>query len=87
MFERASEEEKEPDGQMALPPDLTGMDDGELAERLLDRIRTGNIVDAEELEVSSERGLIRLEGFLPSEKSRKLLLQYLTDTLGMRASV
>ena len=74
MLERASEEEEEPAGQTALPPDLTGMDDGELAEWLLDRIRTGNIVAAEKLEFSSDRGLIRLEGFLPSEKSRKILL-------------
>jgi hypothetical protein len=85
MFKRASEDEEEPAGQTALSPDLTGMDDGELAERLLDRIRTGNIVAAEELEISSERGLIRLEGFLPSERSRKILLQHLADTLGTRA--
>jgi hypothetical protein len=50
MFERASEEEEEPAGQTAPPPNLTGLDDGELAERLLDRIRTGNVVAAEELE-------------------------------------
>jgi RNA polymerase-binding transcription factor DksA len=29
MFERASEEEEEPAGQTALPPNLTGMEDGE----------------------------------------------------------
>jgi hypothetical protein len=43
--------EKPSAGQTAVPPNLTGMDDGELAERLLDRIRTGNVVAAEELEI------------------------------------
>jgi hypothetical protein len=43
--------EKPSAGQTAVPSNLTGMDDGELAERLLDRIRTGNVVAAEELEI------------------------------------
>lgn len=70
-------------GDSTLPPELIDLDDADVAEWLQDRILAEGIVAAEELTVSCEDGIVRLEGFLPSEKSRQLLLGFLTDTIGI----
>jgi len=72
-------------GPIALPNELEGLEDGELASRVYDAIRYARIVAIEELRINCKHGVVRLTGYLPSEKEHRVLLQYLTDTLGITA--
>jgi len=76
-------ESAEEEGPVVLPEELDGLEDGELASRIYDAIRYARIVDTEELEITCIHGIVRLHGYLPSEKEHRVLLQYLADTLGI----
>lgn len=66
-----------------LPEELSGLDDEQLAERVSEYIQNDGRIPTEELNISSNRGVIRLSGYLPGEPSRELLLQILADRLGI----
>jgi len=67
-----------------LPPDLQNLDDDELAAHLSDLIREDGQVEMEELEINVRRGVVYLEGAVPSEPEHAILLNILTDVAGLQ---
>jgi DnaK suppressor protein len=74
----------EPQAGPALPPDLSLLDDGELAEHLTDVVREDGQVDMDELQICARSGVVVLEGALPSEAEHQILLNILTDVAGIQ---
>jgi len=70
-----------------LPPEYQGMSDAQLREAVYDVLRTDGRIELEELDIFSKEGTIYLEGALPSEKKRRLLLQILEDVVDLPAVV
>lgn len=70
-----------------LPPDLEILDDHELADYLAELIRDDGRIDAHELRISAQNGLVYLEGALPSEPQHQMLLNLLTDIAGVQEIV
>ena len=82
-----SEQESRASGAGALPPDLDMLDDQELAQNLGELIREDGRIDTHELNIGARSGVIYLEGALPSEPERQILLNVLTDVAGVREIV
>jgi RNA polymerase-binding transcription factor DksA len=53
-----------------LPPDLEILDDQELAGYLEELVREDGRIDMHELQISTQKGVVYLEGALPSEPER-----------------
>lgn len=68
-------------GQSALPPELRGLTDDQLVELMYERLRNDGRVELEELQISCSDGTVLLEGALPAETSRQVLLDLLDNTL------
>ncbi len=66
-----------------LPAELRGLEDEQLADRIREYIRIDARIPTEELEVSCHDGVAALKGYLPSEKTRQILLQVLEDSLDL----
>jgi len=62
-----------------LPPDLEGLSDHALCDRIRDRLKADGRVHMEELTISSRKGVIYLEGFLPDHIERQAMRQLLED--------
>jgi len=67
-----------------LDMDVKRMGDEALKAAILDRLRSDGRVEMEELGISVDRGRVMIKGSLPSETKHQMLLQFLTDTLGIR---
>jgi DnaK suppressor protein len=67
-----------------LPSDLAVLDDEELQEHLGELIREDKRIETQELQIGAQNGIIYLEGALPSEPERQILLNVLTDVAGIR---
>lgn len=67
-----------------VPPDLSLLDDGELVETIREHLREDGRVDLNELRVMCRRGVVHLDGHLPSETEHQILLNTLTDVLGLK---
>jgi RNA polymerase-binding transcription factor len=81
--EEAAGEDRPETGR--LPPDLDQLaDDGEVAERLREMIAEDGQVDMQELEIKVEKGVVFLEGAVPSEPEHQVLLRVLTDVAGVQ---
>jgi DnaK suppressor protein len=76
-------EENHPEGGR-LPPDLEGLDDEELAERLQEIVRSDGQVDMQELQIIARNHVVYLEGSVPSEPERAILANILTDVAGVQ---
>lgn len=61
--------------------------DDELREAILDELRTDGRVETEELVISTEDGVVYLEGLLPSEAKHQILLEILHDVLDIEEVV
>ena len=70
-----------------LPPDLDQLDDEELAAELIDMVRQDGQVDMEEIQLRARKGVIYLEGAIPSEQQRDILHNILTDVAGVQEIV
>jgi RNA polymerase-binding protein DksA len=66
-----------------VPPDLRLLSDRELAAYVREQVRQDGRVDLEELRLVCRHGVVHLEGALPSEAEHSMLLQLLTDVLGL----
>lgn len=75
-----------PEGHAAsgLPPDLQGLSDGDMERYVLGELEEDGRVDLDELTIGSRKGVVRLGGFLPSEEQRRILMEILLDTMGLR---
>jgi DnaK suppressor protein len=79
--------EEEPPASGSLPPDLELMDDEELQDHLRDLVSEDGQVDMHELQIIARNGVIHLDGALPSEPERAILLNILTDVAGVQEIV
>jgi DnaK suppressor protein len=66
-----------------IPPDLRLFSDRELEEYVRERVEEDGRVDMEELRLVCRHGVVHLEGALPSEAEHSILLQLLTDVIGL----
>lgn len=70
-----------------LPEDLNLLDDTELAEAIREQLKEDGRLDTEELRILCRNGVVHLSGALPSEAERQILLQIVTDLLGLKEVV
>ena len=71
----------------ALPEDLSLLDDAELAEAIREHLKEDGRIDTEELRILCRNGVVHLSGALPSEPEHQILLQIVTDILGLKEVV
>lgn len=70
-----------------LPPDLSLLSDEEIQEEIAEQVHVDGRVDMDELQIRCRNGVIFLEGALPSERERSILLQFVTDVMGIEEVV
>jgi DnaK suppressor protein len=66
----------------AVSEDDEEMADEEVVESILDELRSDGRVELDELDISSEGGVVYLNGLLPSETKHQILLEIVEDILG-----
>jgi DnaK suppressor protein len=69
--------------RIGLPEDFAGMSDPDIEEQLWSALEDDGRVELDELEIASHKGVIHLEGFLPSEEKHQILIQILQDELDL----
>lgn len=67
--------------------DLGLLTDGELEALIHERVKEDGRIDAEELRIVCREGVVYLYGALPSEKEHQVLMEILTDVLGLKEVV
>lgn len=75
----SGEEEENP----ALPPDLEGLQDDDILRYVLNELEEDGRVDLEEVTIECDRGVVHLDGFLPSEAQHQILLEIILDGIGI----
>ena len=70
-----------------LPGDFSFLSDGELGTHIHEMVKEDGRIDTVELRIRCRKGVIYLYGTLPSEKERHMLLEILTDVLGLKELV
>lgn len=70
-------------GETGLPPNYSGMSDEDMQIFILEKLRNDGRVELEELEITVDSGTVYLDGTLPGDVSREILLEILQDTLGI----
>ena len=70
-----------------LPEEYQNLSDEELQEEILEHLRADGRIDLEELKVTCRRGIVYLEGAIPSEGEHQIGLQILTDVLGLASII
>ena len=63
------------------------LDDVELAEAIREHLKEDGRIDSEELRILCRNGVVHLSGALPSEPEHQILLQIVTDILGLKEVV
>jgi RNA polymerase-binding transcription factor DksA len=71
----------------ALPEEYRNMGDEELTALIVEHLRNDGRIDLDELTISCRRGMVYLEGLLPDEGEHQILLQMLTDVMGLTSVV
>ena len=79
--------EAESPAAVPVPEDLSLLDDTELATAIREQLKEDGRVDAEELRIVCRNGAVHLSGVLPSETEHQILLQIVTDVLGLKEIV
>jgi RNA polymerase-binding transcription factor len=70
-----------------VPGDLNLLDDSELAEAIREHLKEDGRIDGDELRIICREGVVHLSGVLPSETEHQILLQVVTDVLGLKEVV
>jgi len=70
-----------------LPDEYKDLTDGEVEKTILEKLRYQGGVDSQELEIRCRKGVIYLEGALPSKAEHGTLIQTLTDVMGFPSVV
>lgn len=71
----------------ALPDEYRNLDDEEMRMAIVEQLFNDKRVDLEELEISCLKGVVYLKGSLPGKKEHHILLQILTDVMGLTSIV
>lgn len=80
-------QEEEPKHARHVPAELSIMTDLELQTLIMDKLRDDGRVDLEELRVVCRHGIVYLDGALPSEAERSVVLQIVQDVIGIEEVV
>jgi RNA polymerase-binding transcription factor DksA len=83
----APPEEAETPSIAPVPEDLSLLDDSELAGVIREHLKEDGRIDTEELRIVCRKGIVHLSGVLPSEAEHLIVLQIVTDVLGLREVV
>ena len=75
---------KEPEHSSAYYQNLN---DRDLKLSILDNLKNDGRLDLEELEISCRKGVVYLEGIIPSEIEHQILLRTLTDVMGFSSLI
>ena len=67
--------------------DLSLLSDSELETAIRERIKEDGRVDTEEMRIACRRGVVHLYGALPSKEEHCILLDLVTDVLGLKEVV
>jgi RNA polymerase-binding protein DksA len=70
-----------------VPPDLSTFSDQELEQYVREQVREDGRIDTDEVRIVCRHGVVHVEGALPSEVEHSILLQLLTDVLGLEEIV
>jgi RNA polymerase-binding protein DksA len=70
-----------------VPQDLSLLDNAEVATAIREHLKEDGRVDTEELRIFCRNGVVHLSGVLPSEAEHQILLQIVTDILGLKEVV
>ena len=92
---RSAARERDPDlarraetpSTASVPGDLSLLDDSELAEVIRQHLKEDGRIDTEELRIVCRKGVVHLSGALPSEAEHQIVLQIVTDVLGLKEVV
>ena len=71
----------------ALPDEYNGLSDEEMEMLAREHLHNDGRIDLNELEISCRNGMVYLEGSLPSETEHQILLQILSDVMGLPSIV
>ena len=63
------------------------LNDRDLELSILDNLKNDGRLDLEQLEVSCRKGVVHLEGIIPSEIEHQILLRILTDVMGLSSLI
>ncbi len=67
-----------------VPADYSVLSDKEIEETITDHLREDGRVDMDELRIVCRHGVVFVDGFVPSERERQILLHTITDFLGLK---
>lgn len=70
-----------------LPDEYRDLNDEELREVIWEHLRIDGRIDLEELKIHCRKGVLYLEGVIPSDDEHDILLRILTDNMGFEAIV
>jgi len=70
-----------------MPPEYKYMKTEELREAIFEQLHEAGVDALDHLEISNERGIIYLDGLVPTEKEHRILLDVLTSTMGFTAII
>jgi DnaK suppressor protein len=70
-----------------LPVEYRNLNNEELQSVIVEHLGNDGRIDLEGLEISSQRGVIYLEGAIPSKAEHTILLQILTDVMGFTSVI
>ena len=70
-----------------VPSEYRNLSDKELEMVILEHLRDDSRLDLEELEIFCRKGVVYLEGSVPSESEHQILLKTLTDIMGFGAII
>jgi RNA polymerase-binding protein DksA len=80
-------EEAETPAAAPVPEDLSLLDNAGVATVIREHLKEDGRVDTEELRIFCRNGVVHLSGVLPSEAEHQILLQIVTDVLGLKEVV
>ena len=70
-----------------LPVDYQNLNDRDLELSILDNLENDGRLDLEQLVISCRKGVVYLEGIIPSEIEHQILLRTLTDVMGISSLI
>ena len=83
----APPEEAETPSIAPVPGDLSLLEDNELAKVVREHLKEDGRIDTEELRIVCRKGIVHLSGALPSEAEHQIVLQTVTDVMGLEEVV
>jgi RNA polymerase-binding protein DksA len=82
--EATGHETGEPARPAPVPEDYSLLSGRELEDAIRDHLRDDGRVDMEELRIVCRHGVIHLTGSVPSEREHQIVLQTITDVMGLK---